>query len=184
MDSKEINRARKLSADLAGMDLPEYERFRVHDAFTLMDAIVMGSNKQGQFYAEPQLLVRLFWWQICETDYSDIQAWLDDLVDWGEIVINEVAFNAYGGVHPILRIVNRKRFKRFQARQAIPRRVRDEVFAADNYQCRFCGSMERLSIDHIVPHSRGGSDDRHNLQTLCMGCNIRKGNRIGLVQGR
>jgi 5-methylcytosine-specific restriction endonuclease McrA len=36
-------------------------------------------------------------------------------------------------------------------------------------------------IEHIVPASRGGSDDLHNLAWACPGCNLRKANRIEAV---
>lgn len=37
---------------------------------------------------------------------------------------------------------------------------------------------ESLSLDHIHPHSRGGSDQPENLQTLCRSCNSKKGARL------
>jgi len=53
-----------------------------------------------------------------------------------------------------------------------------KVFARDGYQCLHCGSRNDLTVDHIVPVSRGGSDFLSNLQTLCRPCNSRKGARI------
>jgi len=53
--------------------------------------------------------------------------------------------------------------------------IRREVFAHDNWMCVYCQSKRRLEIDHIIPIARGGTDDRHNLQTLCRTCNRRKG---------
>lgn len=50
-----------------------------------------------------------------------------------------------------------------------------ELAARDAKVCRYCGSTENLSIDHIVPLARGGTNDLDNLQFLCMPCNRRKG---------
>jgi hypothetical protein len=60
-------------------------------------------------------------------------------------------------------------------RRAIPNRIRWSVFRRDGYQCRFCGSHHDLTIDHIYPLSRGGTDEIGNLQTLCRSCNSSKG---------
>jgi hypothetical protein len=55
--------------------------------------------------------------------------------------------------------------------------VRWTVFERDGFACKACGSHLRLTIDHIIPQSLGGSDDASNLETLCRGCNSRKGNK-------
>jgi len=41
--------------------------------------------------------------------------------------------------------------------------------------CVFCGSHERLELDHKMPKSRGGPNTRENLQWLCRLCNAAKG---------
>lgn len=63
----------------------------------------------------------------------------------------------------------------------IPPEVRNYVFQRDKFQCQSCGKtyqQTKLSIDHIIPLSRGGSNDISNLQTLCLTCNKRKTNKI------
>lgn len=37
--------------------------------------------------------------------------------------------------------------------------------------CRYCGSKDNLTIDHKHPKIKGGTDEKHNLQTLCLYCN-------------
>jgi hypothetical protein len=60
-------------------------------------------------------------------------------------------------------------------RPHIPVATRRLVYERDGYACRFCGCQERISLDHIVAFSRGGSDDADNLRVLCMPCNIDRG---------
>jgi 5-methylcytosine-specific restriction endonuclease McrA len=43
--------------------------------------------------------------------------------------------------------------------------------------CASCGTMENLSIDHIIPLSRGGSHSIGNMMTLCRSCNASKNAR-------
>lgn len=45
-------------------------------------------------------------------------------------------------------------------------------------KCVECGTTQQLTVDHIIPRSRGGLDILANLQTLCERCNQRKGSRI------
>lgn len=60
------------------------------------------------------------------------------------------------------------------ANRAVSRENREEVMAASGGQCAACGTTESLEIDHIVPVSRGGTNERENLQVLCRPCNRRK----------
>lgn len=63
-------------------------------------------------------------------------------------------------------------------RRRMPVATAQKVFANDNYTCCSCGSLEQLTVDHIVPVSKGGGDEMGNLQTLCRPCNSRKGARL------
>ena len=50
-----------------------------------------------------------------------------------------------------------------------------QIMQRDGWKCLRCGSMKRLTKDHVVPIARGGSNDASNLQTLCHSCNSWKG---------
>lgn len=54
------------------------------------------------------------------------------------------------------------------------KKLRQAVLDADNHECVYCGSTERLALDHIVPHSRGGETTFSNLLTTCHSCNSRR----------
>ena len=53
--------------------------------------------------------------------------------------------------------------------------TRSNVFKRDAHQCQYCGSEKDLSIDHVMPRSRGGGSNWKNLVTACKPCNARKG---------
>src|SRR5438874_12518639 len=61
------------------------------------------------------------------------------------------------------------------AQRKISRRA---LFARDAWTCVYCGATEvRLTLDHVVPRSRGGDSVWENVVTSCAPCNLRKGNR-------
>ncbi len=57
---------------------------------------------------------------------------------------------------------------------------RRNVLARDSHTCQYCGTRQRpgvLTLDHVVPRSRGGPRTWENLVACCVRCNRRKGNR-------
>jgi 5-methylcytosine-specific restriction protein A len=63
-------------------------------------------------------------------------------------------------------------------RRCLSPRVRRLVMARCEARCRHCRSTALLQVDHVVPISRGGTDDIANLQILCRTCNLRKSDRL------
>lgn len=55
--------------------------------------------------------------------------------------------------------------------------TRQNIFKRDHSVCQYCGSRERLTIDHVVPKSRGGKSIWDNLVTACQRCNSLKGDQ-------
>ena len=61
---------------------------------------------------------------------------------------------------------------------------RSNVFLRDGYICQLCGAepgIQRLSLDHVVPRSKGGKTSWYNVVTACKACNSRKGNDETIV---
>jgi 5-methylcytosine-specific restriction endonuclease McrA len=52
---------------------------------------------------------------------------------------------------------------------------RVNIFRRDENSCQYCGSRHHLTLDHVIPKSRGGKDSWENLTTACQGCNTKKG---------
>jgi 5-methylcytosine-specific restriction protein A len=56
------------------------------------------------------------------------------------------------------------------------RRLRDLVLVRDGYRCCECGTIKvaGMEVDHVVPVSRGGTDDLDNLRAMCAPCHRHK----------
>jgi 5-methylcytosine-specific restriction protein A len=44
--------------------------------------------------------------------------------------------------------------------------------------CLWCHRKTKLTVDHIIPISRGGTNDIGNIQPLCLHCNLEKSDKI------
>lgn len=55
------------------------------------------------------------------------------------------------------------------------------IFLRDHYTCQYCGKsyiQSKLTIDHVVPRSRGGTTTWKNVVTACNFCNVKKGDKL------
>ncbi|MCA9082016.1 MAG: HNH endonuclease [Planctomycetaceae bacterium] len=63
---------------------------------------------------------------------------------------------------------------------------RRNIFLRDGHRCQYCGkrySSSRLSLDHVLPKSRGGPDTWENIVCACLKCNVTKGGRTPTEAG-
>jgi len=67
------------------------------------------------------------------------------------------------------------KYIRFRTRLNKPNRSR--IYKRDGYECVYCGSKKNLTLDHVIPKSRGGSNEWTNLVTCCSKCNRDKDNK-------
>ena len=75
----------------------------------------------------------------------------------------------------VIRLTTYVRIPRDAHRRKITRRA---VFARDRWTCQYCGGIRgTLTIDHVVPRSRGGPSSWENIVTCCAPCNRRKGDK-------
>jgi len=65
-------------------------------------------------------------------------------------------------------------------RDAHARRItRRAVFARDRWTCQYCGTVRNtLTVDHVIPRSKGGPSSWDNIVASCAPCNRRKGDRL------
>ena len=76
----------------------------------------------------------------------------------------------------VIRLVTFVRVPRDIHRRRITRKA---VLARDDWRCQYCGcDKPGLTVDHVIPRSRGGESIWENIVAACATCNRRKGNRM------
>jgi 5-methylcytosine-specific restriction endonuclease McrA len=75
----------------------------------------------------------------------------------------------------VIRLVSYVHIPRDAHRRKITRRA---VFARDEWACQYCGSRSNLTVDHVIPRSKGGTSSWENIVASCAPCNRRKGDRL------
>jgi 5-methylcytosine-specific restriction endonuclease McrA len=74
----------------------------------------------------------------------------------------------------VIRLTTYVRVPRDAHRRKITRRA---VFARDEWRCQYCGARSNLTVDHVIPRSKGGLSSWENIVASCAPCNRRKGDR-------
>jgi 5-methylcytosine-specific restriction endonuclease McrA len=76
----------------------------------------------------------------------------------------------------VIRLISFVKVPRDIHRRRITRKA---VLARDGWTCQYCGSSRpSLTVDHVIPRSRGGASVWENIVASCAPCNRRKGNRL------
>lgn len=98
------------------------------------------------------------------------------VVEWTDTVIK-----TQKGEYPVPSVIRLTYYLDIRKRRAKSGAKRLRIYQRDKYRCSFCGKkitdVSKLTLDHIVPKSRGGSSTPDNLVTACKPCNNRKGDR-------
>lgn len=74
----------------------------------------------------------------------------------------------------VIRLVTYVRLP-YDSRRRITRKA---ILARDAWACQYCGSGSSLTIDHVVPRSKGGAHEWTNVVASCWPCNKRKGSAL------
>jgi 5-methylcytosine-specific restriction endonuclease McrA len=96
-----------------------------------------------------------------------------DVLEYFDAVVHSVSMSFY---LPAVVRARRGRAGAYQARVALNRR---NVLARDKLACQYCGRTDTrtLTLDHVVPRSKGGQHTWENLVTACAPCNSKKGDK-------
>jgi 5-methylcytosine-specific restriction endonuclease McrA len=77
-------------------------------------------------------------------------------------------------------VIRRRTYINVRRRQEASGMKRLRIYMRDKFCCQYCGEKKaagQLTLDHILPRSRGGDNSPVNIVTACVPCNQRKGDR-------
>ena len=77
-------------------------------------------------------------------------------------------------------VIRRRTYINVRRRREASGMKRLRIYMRDKFRCQYCGEKKavgELTLDHILPRSRGGDNSPVNIVTACVACNNRKGNR-------
>jgi 5-methylcytosine-specific restriction endonuclease McrA len=81
---------------------------------------------------------------------------------------------------PVPSVIRRRTYINIRQRREASGMKRTRIYMRDRFRCQYCGdrkALRELTLDHILPRSRGGDNSPFNVVTACVSCNQRKGNR-------
>jgi len=77
-------------------------------------------------------------------------------------------------------VIRRRTYINVRRRREASGMKRLRIYMRDKFRCQYCGEKKaagELTLDHILPRSRGGDNSPVNIVTACVSCNNRKGDR-------
>lgn len=108
---------------------------------------------------------------VLNADYNPI-----NITSWKRAILLLVKEKAQLISANVIRLVHYIRLPYSRLMANHPTRVL--IYKRDDYTCGYCGVKENLTIDHIIPSSKGGEDSWENMVTCCSSCNLKKGDRL------
>ena len=81
---------------------------------------------------------------------------------------------------PVPSVIRRRVYINIRRRREQSSTKRLRIYVRDKFRCQYCGEKKtagELTLDHILPRSRGGDNSPMNIVTACLQCNNRKSNR-------
>jgi 5-methylcytosine-specific restriction endonuclease McrA len=81
---------------------------------------------------------------------------------------------------PVPSVIRRRTYINVRRRREQSGMRRLRIYMRDKFRCQYCGEkmgVAELTLDHIMPRSRGGDNSPVNIVTACMACNSRKSDR-------
>ena len=132
-----------------------------------MDTLVLNGDHQPLIYLPLSVIP---WKQAVKLMFLERVNVLESYEDWD--------IHSPNLTMPVPAVIVTKEFFNFRKKVKFKRH---NMYLRDLYQCQYCAdtfSYNELTIDHVIPLSRGGKTSWNNCVTACKDCNTKKGNGL------
>ena len=99
-----------------------------------------------------------------------------NITNWKRAIVLLIKQKAQALSSRVIRLVNYIRIPFARIVAQTPSRAM--IYKRDGNKCQYCGSTRSLTIDHVIPRSKGGDDSWENLVVACASCNVKKGDKL------
>ncbi len=169
--------------DIVGRSSSERTGYPTQKPLTLLERVIKASSNEGDMVLDPfcGCATTCIAAEKLQRQWVGIDVWEDAHHIIGKRLHNDLDLWEGGTIHkltkpPIRTDIDPER-KTPKRREYIVDEVKEMVWQRDEGQCRNCGATENLQYDHVIPLSKGGSNEITNLQILCRNCNLAKSNK-------
>ena len=99
-----------------------------------------------------------------------------NFTNWKRAVVLLLKQKAQVLSNTVIRLLNYVRIPINKIKKKNP--SRSMIYKRDDHTCQYCESKKNLTIDHIVPKSKGGQDTWENMVVACSSCNTKKSDTL------
>lgn len=150
-----------------------YQQFTIDEVREIRDAVVKAHKKLSLYEVDGIEYLAFLSWRDYQTPKYPKPS---------KLPLPPVKARRRAGIAPGTEVVVQGR--RWVKRKYIRKSLRESLLREAEHRCPKCDSTENLEIEHVIPISKGGSNERENLMVLCKSCNSRKRDQEGIPANR
>lgn len=168
LDEDEDEQAEKTFEEIKKIKLTPELNKRIKEKISQLKTAI---KTEKEDYRRPLDPVRKKYFEKSVADFNP-----DDYPESIPEIISEASCNIFGHICPVLFVgesITETSEKRRKGRY-ISFKTKIRVVRRDNHTCQECSKHlkdDEVEFDHIIPHSKGGSSEEHNIRLTCYDCN-------------
>ena len=184
-----IKNKNKILFELLEKELKSVEYYALFTFFNFLDCLSNG-NHYGHGYIDDNMFTNIacswseesllkFAEEIIQKSNLILKKYRHTIPDWLKNKVNKYCLQAKDFKQKKINRQAKDFFIELRRRefQSLRKNLIIMLINRDDYKCKVCEKHDNITVDHIIPLSKGGTDELDNLQLLCRSCNSSKGNK-------